>query len=69
MQDYWKRQDYVLIIKQKIAKLSPNDHEIFDLFYVQGYKIREIAQNLNIKPTRVKVTLFRIRKKLREDIK
>ncbi len=69
MQDYWKRQEYVLIIKQKIAKLSPNEQEIFYLFYVQGYKIREIAQSLNIKSTHVKVILFRVRKKLKEDIK
>lgn len=69
MQDYWKRQEYVFMIKQKIANLTVNEQKIFYLYYVQGYRIREIAQNLNIKPTRVKVTLFRIRKKLREDIK
>lgn len=60
--------DYVLLIKQKLAKLSKEEQTIFKLYYVDGYKIKEISKKLDMKISYVKVKLYRIRKKLKEEI-
>ncbi len=57
----------ILVIKQKLAKLSFEEQQIFQLYYVNGYKIKEIAAQLNMKSSLVKVRLHRIRKKLKEE--
>lgn len=59
--------DYIFDIRQKIARLSLEEQTIFQLYYVDGYKIKEISTKLNIKASLVKVKLFRIRKKLKEE--
>ena len=59
--------DYMLTIKQKLAKLSLEEQQIFKLYYVEGYKIKEISNKLDMKASLVKVKLYRLRKKLREE--
>jgi len=54
-------------IKQKLSKLSLEEQQIFKLYYVEGYKIKEISNKLDMKVSLVKVKLHRIRKKLREE--
>ena len=59
--------DYMFTIKQKLSKLSLEEQQIFKLYYVEGYKIKEISNKLGIKTSLVKVKLYRLRKKLREE--
>lgn len=59
--------DYMFTIKQKLAKLSLEEQIIFKLYYVEGYKIKEISNKLDMKIGLIKVKLYRIRKKLREE--
>lgn len=59
--------DYMFTIKQKLSKLSLEEQQIFKLYYVEGYKIKEISNKLDMKVSLVKVKLHRIRKKLREE--
>ncbi len=60
--------DYIFDIRQKLAKLSTEEQTIFNLYYVEGYKMKEISAKLNRKVSLVKVKLYRIRKKLKEEI-
>ena len=59
--------DYMFTIKQKLSKLSLEEQQIFKLYYVEGYKIKEISNKLDMRVSLVKVKLHRIRKKLREE--
>lgn len=59
--------DKVLIIEEQLKKLSVEEKKIFVLFYVDGYKVKEIGKIIQKKPTTVKVLLHRIRKKLKEE--
>lgn len=61
--------DYMFDIRQKLEKLSALEQTIFNLYYVEGYKTKEISAKLNMKVSSVKVKLYRIRKKLKEEIK
>ncbi len=60
--------DYIFDIRTKMAKLSTEEQTIFNLYYVEGYKMNEISSKLDIKVSLVKVKLYRIRKKLKEEI-
>lgn len=59
--------DKLLIIEEKLKKLTKEEKKIFTLFYVDGYKIKEIGKIIQKKPATVKVLLYRIRKKLKEE--
>ncbi len=60
--------DKSLEINLKLDKLNEKDNKIFELFYVYGYKIKEISSILNLNSNVVKVRLHRIRKKLKEEL-
>ena len=57
--------DRILIIEEKMKQLTDQEKEIFHLYYIEGYKIKEIAKMKNYKTNHMKVKLHRIRKKLR----
>lgn len=59
--------DYMLIIEEKMKQLTDQEKEIFHLYYIEGYKIKEIAKMKNQKTNYMKVKLHRIRKKLRRE--
>lgn len=59
--------DNVLIIKEKLNKLTSEEKNIFYLYYVDGLKIKDISKKLNKNISAIKIKLFRIRKKLKED--
>ena len=59
--------DNLLIMEEKIKCLTEEEKDIFTLFYVEGYKVREIADIKNKNKTTIKVMLYRIRKKLKEE--
>ena len=58
--------DNKIFIHEIIEKLSNDEKIIFDLYYVKGYKTKEIASMLNKGVANIKIKLYRIRKKLRE---
>lgn len=60
--------DNLLIMKEKISKLSDDEKTIFNMYYVEGLKIKDISKKTNKNISAIKIKLFRIRKKLKEDI-
>lgn len=50
-----------------MKQLTDQEKEIFHLYYIEGYKIKEIAKMKNQKTNYMKVKLHRIRKKLRRE--
>lgn len=60
--------DNLLIMKEKISKLSEDEKTLFNMFYVEGLKIKDISKKINKTISAIKIKLFRIRKKLKEDI-
>lgn len=64
---YFQKDDfnYMLIIEEKMQRLTDEEKEIFQLYYIEGYKIKEIAKIKKQKTNYMKVKLHRIRKKLR----
>ena len=67
--DYKPNIDDIIIIKQKIDKLTKEEKNIFDFYYVYGYRIKEISKKLKLNPNLIKIKLYRIRKKLKEEIR
>lgn len=59
----------LLIIDEKLSLLTQEEKEIFCLYYVDGYKIKEIAEYKHMKISNVKIKLYRMRKKLKEKIR
>lgn len=59
--------DNILIIKEKINKLTEEEKTLFNLYYVEGLKIKDIAKKVKKNINAIKVRLFRIRKKLKEE--
>ena len=56
-------------IGQMIGNLPENQKEIVQLRDIQGYSYKEISELLSLDLNTVKVTLFRARKQLREQLK
>lgn len=60
--------DKLLIVKEKINKLCQKEKELFSMFYLEGLKVKEISKLLHINVPTLKVRLYRLRKKLKEEI-
>lgn len=65
---YIPNLDNTLIIEEKINKLNDLEQNIFELYYIKGLKIKEISKLINKNISYIKVKLYRIRKKLKEDL-
>lgn len=59
--------DTILDIKEQIKKLTPEELQIFKLFYLKGLKIGEVSKEINKSSSAIKIKLYRIRKKLKEE--
>lgn len=59
--------DTILEIKEKLKKLTLEELKIFELFYLKGLKVKEISKNLNKSTSAIKVILYRLRKKIKEE--
>ncbi len=57
------------IVQQVIDQMKPQDQQIFQMFYYQAKKIKEISQELKISEIKVKVTLHRLRKLAKKKLK
>ena len=51
-----------------LSKLTLEEKEIFNLYYIEGYKLKEISKMKNKSLSAIKMNLFRLRKKLKEVI-
>lgn len=52
----------LFIAKEKVARLNEEDKKIFNLYYINGYKVKEIAKLINLSVSNIKIRLYRIRK-------
>lgn len=57
------------LIAKIIDNMKDEEKNIFIMFYYKNYKIKEISCKLNISITKVKVTLHRLRKKVKNIFK
>ena len=57
------------IISILIDNMKTQEKQIFTMFYYKGNKIKDIAKLLNITETKVKVTLYRLRKQVKKNFK
>ena len=53
---------------EDILKLPKKERLIIHLYYYEGYSVKEIAEIIHISEANVKITLFRARKKLKEEL-
>ena len=51
-----------------LSKLTLEEKEIFNLYYIDGYKLKEISKMKSKSLSAIKMNLFRLRKKLKEVI-
>lgn len=63
-----ENMDRILFIKQKLEKLTSGEIKLFELFYGYGYQMKEIAKLLGVHISTVKIRLYRLRKKLKEEL-
>lgn len=68
MELFTEERDEITLLKDSIKELKTEDKEIFELYYYQNRKIKEIALLLNISEFNVKQRLYRIRKRIKKSI-
>ena len=54
---------------QEIKKLDNGEYQILINYYYKEKKVKEIAKEFKLSESKVKITLFRIRKKLKKLLK
>lgn len=55
-----------MLISNELEKMKTEDKQIFILYYYENKSIKEISTMLSLSKSKVKITLFRIRKKLQK---
>lgn len=56
-------------IIQNLKKMGKTEYEIFTKFYYEGKKVKEIAKEMGLSASNVKVKLHRTREKIKEFLK
>ena len=57
------------IIKKELEKMKIEERQAFIMYYYNNKSIKEISKQLNISNSKVKIILFRTRKKIRKSLK
>ena len=57
------------VINEEISKLKQKDKDIFHMYYYEEMKIKDIANYYKVSENKIKLNLFRIRKKLKKNLK
>ena len=57
------------IIRKSLKLLKREEYQIFIMFYYESKKIKEIAENMKLSQSKVKVILHRVRKEIRKNLK
>lgn len=63
-----EQKDILKAIDEELNNLSELDYKIFTKFYYSGKTIREIANELDLKNSNIKVRLYRIRKRVKRGL-
>lgn len=69
VEDMFYEQEKIGFIENIVLNLDEESKEIFILFYYEQRKVKEISKILNISESKVKTKLYRIRKKLKKELK
>lgn len=69
IQELIEQNEKSKIIDNLINQLKKEEQQIFIMFYYQSKKVKEIAKKLEVSETKVKVTLYRLRKLAKKKIK
>lgn len=69
MDDIKEEREEISRLKNIIQQLKPLDREIFEQYYYQTKKIKEIANYFEVSEVMVKQRLYRMRKQIRREIK
>lgn len=64
----YEQREQIDRIKKVVEHMKESDIEIFNLFYYESKKIKEISNILNISEFNVKSRLYRIRKKIKKEL-
>lgn len=67
--DEYKKIDDKNIILDKLKELNDTEYKIITMYYYEERKIKEIAKSLNLSISKVKITLYRVRKRLEKVLK
>ena len=67
--EHAERTDMALHVAQAVDSLSSKQKMVFTLKYYDGYKIREIAEMLELADGTVKRYLFAATRKIRKELK
>ena len=65
---FTEEREEIFLLKDSVEKLKDEDKKIFELYYYQNQKIKEISLLLNISETNIKQRLCRIRKKIKKSL-
>lgn len=55
-----------IFILEQIKRLNKNERKVFNLYYIKGYKIKEISKIMKKSVGNIKVILYRIRLSFKE---
>ena len=69
VEDMFYEQEKIGFIENIVLNLDEESKEIFILYYYEQRKVKEISKILNISESKVKTKLYRIRKKLKKELK
>lgn len=64
-----EEREEIADLKEIVKHFKEQDQQIFESYYYQGKKIKEIAKDLKQTEFTVKQRLYRIRKRMKEEIK
>ena len=64
----YEQREKINAIETILNKMSKEDITIFNLYYYEERKIKEIANILNFSEFKIKSKLYRIRKKIKKDL-
>ena len=69
VEDMFYEQERISFMENIVLGLDSESREIFILYYYEQRKVKEISKILNISESKVKTKLYRIRKKLKKELK
>ena len=69
VEDIFYEQERISFMENIVLGLDSESREIFILYYYEQRKVKEISKILNISESKVKTKLYRIRKKLKKELK
>jgi RNA polymerase sigma-70 factor (ECF subfamily) len=61
-----QKKNQAELVRQSLARLSPEHGEVIDLVYYHGKSVREVAEIVGVAAATVKTRMFYARKKLAE---